>query len=330
MNTRRQRMLAAASALGGLLLFTYAVRSAGVDSIVDGVRRVGWGLVPILMLGGLRLLVRSEAWRLCTPPGARLPHGRALMAFLAGDAIGNLTPLGLAASEPTKILLIRHHLATRESVTSLAVDNLIYSATVILMIAFGLVVMLATVPLPLVDREWGIATLVALAVLGAAGLLVLTRGGGGDARKSPLRQRLSALRAAVLAYSAGHPSQLVRVFALDLLFHALAVLEAYLTLRWLLGDRAPTVIEALLFEVLNRVVTVMFKFVPFRVGVDEAASGALAPVLALNPAAGVAVAVIRKARNLFWAALGLVLIGVHHAQAAPATDPRGTVPAHRT
>jgi hypothetical protein len=295
------------------------------------VRRVGWGLLPILLLGGLRLFVRSEAWRLCTPPGARLPHGRALTAFLAGDAIGNLTPLGLAASEPTKVLLIRHHLATRESVTSLAVDNLIYSASVILMIAFGVVVMLATVPLPLVDREWGMAALVVLGAIGGGGLLLLMRGGGsGDAQKSRFRQRLSAVRASVLAYSAGHPSRLVRVFALDLLFHALAVLEAYLTLQWLLGARAPTVVEALLFEVLNRVVTVVFKFVPFRVGVDEAASGALAPVLALNPAAGVAVAVIRKVRNLFWAALGLVVIGVHHAQAGPATDPRGTVPAHRT
>mgnify|MGYP003352949658 CR=1 FL=1 len=34
-----------------------------------------------------------------------------------------------------------------------------------------------------------------------------------------------------------------------------------------------------MFEALNRVVTVAFKFVPFRVGVDEALSGALAPVL---------------------------------------------------
>jgi hypothetical protein len=120
------------------------------------------------------------------------------------------------------------------------------------------------------------------------------------------------------------------VFGLDMLFHAMAVLEAYLTLQWLLGQAAPTFVEALLFEVLNRVLTIVFKFVPFRVGVDEMASGAFAPVLAISPAAGVSLAIIRKVRSLFWAGCGLALIGVHHAQAAPGTDPRGTVPAHRT
>jgi hypothetical protein len=52
-------------------------------------------------------------------------------------------------------------------------------------------------------------------------------------------------------------------------------------------------------------VTVAFKFVPFRIGIDEALSGALAPVLAVNPAAGVALAVVRKVRNLIWSGVGL-------------------------
>ena len=52
------------------------------------------------------------------------------------------------------------------------------------------------------------------------------------------------------------------------------MLEVFLTLRWLLGDRSPTLAQAIVFEALNRVVTVAFKFVPFRVGVDEALSGA--------------------------------------------------------
>jgi hypothetical protein len=66
--------------------------------------------------------------------------------------------------------------------------------------------------------------------------------------------------------------------------------------------------EALLFEVLNRVLTVVFKFVPFRVGVDEALSGALAPALSVAAAVGVSLAIVRKVRNLFWAAIGLALM----------------------
>jgi hypothetical protein len=133
-----------------------------------------------------------------------------------------------------------------------------------------------------------------------------------------------------MEFSAGHPMRVWRVLALDMLFHAVAVFEAFLTLQWLLGSSAPTLREAFLFEALNRALTVVFKFVPFRVGVDEAASGALAPILAIQPAAGVAMAVVRKVRSLFWAGIGLALIGAHHGQGAPATDPHGSVSAHRT
>ena len=117
---RRHHVLAAVAALGGVALFIYSVRSAGADRIASGVARVGWGLIPILALGGLRFVLRAEAWRLCTPVGSRLTLRQAFKAFLAGDALGNVTPLGLVASEPTKVFLTRHQLATRESVASLA------------------------------------------------------------------------------------------------------------------------------------------------------------------------------------------------------------------
>ena len=42
-------------------------------------------------------------------------------------------------------------------------------------------------------------------------------------------------------------------------------------------------------------------------------AGALAPILSVNPAAGVALAVVRKVRNLSWAAVGLVLVAMHPA-----------------
>jgi hypothetical protein len=49
--------------------------------------------------------------------------------------------------------------------------------------------------------------------------------------------------------------------------------------------------------------------------VDEAASGWLAGVLALDPAVGVAQALVRKIRNLFWSAIGLAVIATHPARA---------------
>ncbi len=310
-----RRIVTVVGTLAGAALFAYAVRSVGGAAIVEGVQRVGWGLLVILALAGARFLIRAECWRLCVPPGTRLTRRQAVRAFLAGDAVGSVTPLGLLASEPTKVLLTRHHLATRESVASLALENLVYAASVVAMIAVGLAVLLATAPLPAALRWLAVGALAAAAVAAAVASRVL-RGTWDEARgaRPPWRETLAHLRQSVLGFSAGHPARLWRVFALDLAFHALAVVEVFLTLRWLLGDRSPTLGQAIVFEALNRVVTVAFKFVPFRIGVDEALSGAIAPLLALNPAAGVALAVVRKIRSLFWAGVGLMLVATHRGR----------------
>ena len=307
----RRHLITLASAFAGAALFAYAVRRAGTAEIVDGIQRVGWGLVLILALAGLRFVIRAECWRWCLPPTVRFPLPRALAAFLAGDAVGNVTPLGLLASEPTKVLLTRHHLAPRESIASLAVENLVYAASVLAMVGIGVLVLVINVPMP---RSWVAAGVAALAAMmaGTAGALRAMRGTWNPARgaRPRWRERLATIRDEAFRFSGGHPRRLWRVFVLDLLFHALAVVEVFITLEWLLGARSPTFVQAIGFEALNRVITAVFKFVPFRVGIDEASSGALAPILSVNPAAGVALAVVRKVRNLFWAGIGLGLVAL--------------------
>ena len=310
--SRRRHLLTIACTLGGAILFAYVIRSTGTADIAEGIRRVGWGLVTILVLAGLRFAVRAACWRMCMPANTSLSFNQALSAFLAGDAVGNITPLGLLASEPTKVLLTRHHLATGESVASLAVENLIYTASVAAMIAIGLIVVLITVPLPFEWQEGIVAAMVAGIAAGAAGLWLL-RGTWDSSRgaRPRWRERLASVRLAVVGFYEANPRRLQQAFVLELSFHALAVLEVFLTLRWLLGDLSPTLAQAVVFETLNRVMTVAFKFVPFRIGVDEALSGAIAPALALNPAAGVSLAVVRKVRSVFWSLIGLGVVAAH-------------------
>ena len=327
---RRQYLLTVAAALGGVALFAYAVRRVGPAPILASIRNVGWGFVVILGLAGLRFLTRTQAWRLCAPVGVRLPFAQAITAFLAGDAIGNMTPLGLAASEPTKVFLTRHHVSTGESVSSLALDNLVYSGSVIAVIAIGILVMLDTVALPRAWQERAVGALVVLAIVAALGWRLMNRIGGVGPGAPRWRQRLQRLHESIVRFTAINTRRLWGAFACDAAFHVLAIAEGYVTLRWLLGDHSPTLSQAVVFEALNRVITAAFKFVPFRIGVDEAASGAFAPLLAVNPITGVSLAVVRKVRNLFWAGVGLAIIAVHPVQAGRETDRRGSVSAHRT
>jgi hypothetical protein len=301
MSKRAQTFLVLAAALGGAMLFAYAVRRVGIEELREGVRRVGWGLLVVIAFGGFRFALRAQCWRLCLPRGVRLDFGHALSAFLAGDAVGTVTPLGMLASEPTKVLLVRHHLATLESVASLTIENILYSASVLAMLAFGFALLVGSAALP--QAAWWIAggTVVAALAAAAAAITVL---------RSP---RLLWLRSELRQFAAGHPARLVQVFSLQLLYHVVAITEAYLTLRWVSGAIRPTAAQAIVFETVNRFTTVAFKFVPFRIGVDEAAAGAIAPLVEVTAAAGVTLAVVRKARMLFWAAVGLLLVATHPA-----------------
>ena len=167
----RQLLFTGVAALGGLLLFAYAVRSVGPPVILDGIRRVGSGMWLILALAGLRFMIRAQAWRLCMRPEARLPFGPALRAFLAGDAVGSVTPLGLVASEPTKLLLASGRMTTAQAMASLAVDNFIYASSAIAMLVLGIVVALVTVPLSTAWQEGALAAL----CLAAGGAFVVQR-----------------------------------------------------------------------------------------------------------------------------------------------------------
>ena len=330
MTAQRRHVFAVAAALGGGVLFAYAIRDVGWAEVVAGIRRIGWGLLPILGLAGLRFILRAEAWRRCMPPDVRLTLRQAWAAYLAGDAIGNITPLGLIASEPTKVFLTRHRLATRQAASSLALDVFVYSTSVVAMIAIGLVALLLTLPLPGVWQE-GIIAAILLLVVGAAVAWRLVGGTWEEARgpRPRWRARLASVRESVLAFSAGHPAGLWPVFVMHALFHVCALLEAYVTLWWLTPE-GPTVAQALIFSALDRVIIVLFKFVPFRIGVDEASSGGMAALLGWPSAVGVTLAVVKKVRSLAWTGVGLLLIASHPAQAAPEGDPPETARVHRT
>jgi hypothetical protein len=59
---------------------------------------------------------------------------------------------------------------------------------------------------------------------------------------------------------------------------------------------------------VNRIINVAFKFIPLRAGVDEGGTGQVSKVLGFAKDIGVTLAIVRKGRDIFWAAIGLLLI----------------------
>ena len=82
---------------------------------------------------------------------------------------GNLTPLGVLASEPTKILMVRTKISTVTSVASVTIENIFYTASVLVVLLSGTWLFLqhANVP-PGLEQDFGdiVAGVAIAAVIG--------------------------------------------------------------------------------------------------------------------------------------------------------------------
>ena len=310
----RRSLSSVLTGLAGLVLLAWMVSSVGVAEIAADVRQVGWTIVAIVAIGGLRFLLRAAAWRLCLDPPHTLSLGDAFAAVVCGDTIGNLTPLGPLVGEPAKAAFVRGRVALGPAVTALAIENVLYTLSAAAMIAAGTVALLVRFQLPSAIRGVGEAAVAGTLLLFALALWMLWRQPALISRAlglaPPLRRhaaRLEAIEAQIYTFASRHRSALPRLAAAEMGFHALGVTEIYLTL-WVLNGAAPALMTAFILETANRLVTVVFKIVPLRLGVDEAATAYVSQLLGLGTRPGLSMAIIRKVRVLFWALAGGVLL----------------------
>jgi hypothetical protein len=328
------------TSIGGLALLIWVVWRVGAGDVVSGLRQVGWGFAAILALALSRQAARARAWTLLlSGPGDTIPLTHATAATLAGDAAGNVTPLSVFVGEPAKAMYLAGSLnrargnelggqfpeMTSElfsrfdfthALAALAAENFFYSLSVAAMIVMGMIALLAAFPLEPVLRGVSIASLIGmLAVIGAALWIVWRKPAAVSAVLSllPMRARFVHLIDRVRqfetkTYAFVHDSRgrLGGVVLCDVLFHIASVAETFVTI-WLLTG-STSVLAAFIFDSFQRVVNVAFRIVPLRVGVDEAGTALVSSALGLGPAAGVTLALVRKARVLSWTAVGLVLL----------------------
>lgn len=148
----------ALAAAAGVMLFIWVIRHAGAESVLGGVKRIGAGIVVIFLLGGVRGLIRAMAWRFCLDPRDRPPVMWMFATYLVGDAIGNVTPFGFLVSEPSKVALVRRQIEIPASAAALAVENLFYGATVVLMLLAGTTAFLLMYTVPPALRDASLVT----------------------------------------------------------------------------------------------------------------------------------------------------------------------------
>src|SRR5690349_6179657 len=320
--SRRFAPLGIIFGLLGLVLFAYFVSHAGVGEIMSGIQRLGAGFILILAVSSLRNVVRALAWTRCIEPPHRLPFRSAFAARLMGDALGNIIPFVRAAvSEPSKAVFVKDRVPLMVGLSALAIENIFYALSVALFIFSGTATLLLTFSLPKGLRYASIGALITTLIIipliyllirvqarflsGALGFLE-------NRRVTPkligkLKPRAQSLEDRVYGFYATSRRSFLSIFLLDMCFHVAGVVEIYLTLSFI-SPVAPTLIQAFILESVNRIINVAFKFIPLRAGVDEGGTGQVSKVLGFARGIGVTLAIVRKARDIFWSAIGVVLI----------------------
>jgi hypothetical protein len=306
----------------GLLLFAYFVSRAGVGEIISRIQRLGAGFILILAVSSIRYIVRAVAWTRCIEPPHKLRFRDAFAARLMGDALGNIIPfLSVAVSEPSKAVFVKDRVPLMVGLSGLAIENIFYALSVTLFIFSGTATLLLTFSLPKGLRYASIGALVTTLLILPLIYLIIRRearflsralgylGDRGVARKfmRKLHPRAQSLEERVYGFYATSRRSFISIFLLDICFHLAGVLEIFITLSFI-SPIAPTLMQAFILESVNRIINVAFKFIPLRAGVDEGGTGQVSKVLGFARGIGETLAIIRKGRDIFWSAIGLLLI----------------------
>ncbi len=220
---------------------------------------------------------------------------------------------------------------------AIALENIFYSLSVILFIFSGTMALLLSFPLRPGLWYASVAALVITASLLPLGYLViykqwrflsgavsfLKRRGIASGWAEKTIPRAQQMEDKIYGFYVRNRRLFLPIFLLEVCFHLAGVAEIYVTLSFVSNVVAPTLLAAFILESVNRIINVVFKFVPFRLGVDEGGSGMVAGVLGLTKAVGVTLAIVRKSRDIFWTGVGVALMvrrGLSPTKVAEAVD----------
>ncbi len=306
----------------GIALFVYLIYSLGLGTIVETLRRVGWGFLIIVAINGGRHYMRAFCLYLAIHSENRsVGFHEVLAARLAGEAVNLMTVTGPFLGDATKVALLTRKQTLTHSAAAVIVDNILYYITVGVLILSGVGLLVVSV------GEFDNATFYALEIV--VGLVLLMFIGLALAvkfdvkpmsfvlkrldRKGLLPNAIASKREHILeietnVFSVYHdrPGTFYLLLFIGMLTHAVSVWEVYLALGML--GFVPAIAGAYIIESLTKVINFAFSFVPGTVGVYEGGNALFLRILGYSSAVGVALALVRRGAMLFWTAIGLLVL----------------------
>lgn len=301
----------------GLGLLSYLVFRTGPGVIWKQAQTVGWGLLVIILLGGFAQVIKTCAWRQTfTCDISELSWPRSFGVQLVSDAAGQLGLPGKLLGEGLRVSLLGSAVPLPSGISAAAIDGGLHTLTAAVVTVLGIVTTLLVAHL---SGKWRMDALLLAAILVAA----VTLAAVGVASRFPLMGnaarvigRLPILHSWVSARqpiidSAEHnlldfyrvaPAAFCKSVTLNFLWHGMAMLEVFLILRFMGAHVA--VISAFVVEGLTKVINLVGVLNPGNLGTYEGGNMLVAKLLGVPATTGLTLALCRRARSIFWAAVG--------------------------
>jgi len=292
-------------AAAGLALALYLVTHAGLDAVLSAAVTVGWSGFAILCLYALGLfLILGAAWYVLPPD----PSPRRLWVFVWARMVRDAAAEVLPFSQLGGIVLgtraaILHGVAPPLAFASMIVDVTTEMMAQIAYIAFGIVLLSTRAPQTSRAVSLTTACVIGLVLAALAGGLFVALQRYGHRMTGRLVARLvpgavapTAAVAARLDAIYRAPARLGFSAALHLAGWMASAIGAWIAFR-LIGARvdlaAVMAIESLVYAARSAAA-----FIPNALGVQEAAYAVLAPLFGVGAEFGLAVSVLKRARDI--------------------------------
>lgn len=321
-NFKRLKIVGLILTILGLTLFVYFIYTVGYQQILEGIAKIGFdGFLVILLIHLAKICVRATSWRLSVYEPYKLDFRDTFPAVIIGEALSSLIPLGILMSGTAKAVAVRRRVPLVVGLSSVATENLFYSITTGLFIAFGAIIFIRSFPLEsdvvfvidiivgfifvslfliilMIIQQWHFASWICEKLYEKRILSNILNSG---------RLQVRLFENLIYGFYRKNPKRFFPIFLLQILFHLLGVFEVWFILSKI-SEVFPAISTAFFLETMSRLITIVFKLIPFVIGVDEAGAEFIIKSLAIGAGIGVTLAIIRKGKTIFWATIGIILI----------------------
>ncbi len=304
----------------GLALLAVVVSEIEIAQVIKRVSQVGWGITVILGLYLLAFVIDSFTWQMAL---TAVPLNLAWLyriwkMRMVGEVFNSILPLANMGGEPVKAVLLKKYygIGYREGTTSLLIGKTINMLALVIFLALGFALMWASPVLPASYKIIAGLGLFALG-LGTALFFFIQRLKVSTITGTWIsRWRFTRGIEKVMHLVRDVDERLVRFYIhhlrrfswavfLALVNWLIGVLEIYATMFFL--GHPVSLTDAWIIEAAAQLVRTGTFFIPASIGAQEGAFLLVCSAMTGSSVLGVAVALVRRFREILWILWGLLL-----------------------